>query len=36
LSRSSQIDGISAESTEPVPTAAPVAIPADDWIDLDR
>jgi hypothetical protein len=34
LSRSRQSDGISAESTEPVPTAAPVAIPADDWIDL--
>jgi hypothetical protein len=36
LSRSNQIDGISAESTEPVPTAAPVEIPADDWIDLDQ
>jgi hypothetical protein len=36
LSRSSQSDGISAEPTEPVPTAAPAAIPADDWIDLSQ
>ena len=34
LSHSSQSAGISAESTEQVPTSDPEPIPAEDWIDL--
>ena len=34
LSQSSQGDSISAESTEPILTTAPVAVSPDDWIDL--
>ena len=36
LSHSSNADGISAESAESVPTADPVAIPDDAWIDLHK
>lgn len=36
LSQSSQSGGISAESTEPIPTTAPAAISPADWIDLQR
>ena len=36
LSHSSKADGISADSTEPVPTAEPEVIPDGDWINLEK
>jgi hypothetical protein len=36
LSQSSQTDGISAQSTEPIPTTDPRPIPPDHWIDLQK
>jgi hypothetical protein len=35
LSQSSQTAGISAASTEPIPTTPPMPISSDDWIDLE-